>query len=76
MNPMTDLWAVFGRDQGQIVERAYRYDPDRDRIVRRILDRSSGRARYESAPCPEGVEWTGSEGVAPFNADTLEWGEE
>lgn len=71
MNCMTDIWSVFGADQGQIVERAYRYDPDTDRIVERIHDGSDNSTQYRAAACPDDVEWNGSEGVAPWGR--LDW---
>ena len=66
MNAMTDRWTVFGCDQGQAVEVAYRYDDATDSILRRTTDRSDGRVDYDSAPCPDDMEWNGSEGVAPW----------
>jgi hypothetical protein len=73
MNVMTDIWTVFGRDRGQIVEVAYKYDQATDRIVRRRYDASDATTEYQSAPCPADVEWTGAEGVAPFNTAALDW---
>jgi hypothetical protein len=72
MNPMTDTWTTFGRDQGQIVERSYRYDPASDRIVCRTLDRSDNSTTYEAMPFPDGAEWNGSEGVSPWSASNWE----
>ncbi len=73
MNCMTDTWAVFGRDQGQAVEVAYRYDYDTDCIIRRTHDRSDNTIRYSAARYYEGPEWNGSEGTAPFDEEALEW---
>ena len=71
MNCMTDTWSVFGRYQGQLVERAYRYDADTGRVIRRTHDRSDNIMRYDGAPCPEDLEWNGSEGAVDFSG--LDW---
>lgn len=73
MNPMTDIWTIFGRDQGQTVERAYRYHPGSDRIIRREVDRSDMRVAYSAAACPDDIEWSGSEGVPPWYPRELDW---
>ena len=49
MNCMTDVWSVFGRDLGQIVEEAYRYHEPTDRVICRTTDRSDGMIRYDAA---------------------------
>ncbi len=72
MNLMTDMWSTFGADQGQIVEVSYRYHCDSERIICREHDRSDGRTTYAAAPCPDDVEWNGSEAVAPWYG-TLDW---
>lgn len=72
MNCMTDVWSVFGRDNGQIVERAYRYHETSDTIVRRTRDRSEGSVEYHRAPCPEELEWNGSE-AAVGGVVALDW---
>ena len=69
-NVMTDTWTVFGRDQGQSVERAYRFDYGD--IIRRTTDRADGRVTYDTTRCPDDVEWNGSEGVAPWT-EPLDW---
>lgn len=74
MNIMIDGWTVFGRDRGQVVERAYRYDPGADRIICRVTDHADGRVTYYAAagPFADDFGWTGSEGAAPF--DDMTWG--
>jgi len=73
MNPMTDLWTVFGRDQGQIVERAYRYDTTHDRILRMMYDRSDESTVYDVSPCPPDVTWSGSEMEPPWSPADMDW---
>jgi hypothetical protein len=73
MNIMTDIWTTFGRDQGQIRERSYRYDMEADAIVRRTRDRGDMTVAYDAAPCPDSIEWAGAEGVAPWDDDDLSW---
>jgi len=71
MNAMTDLWTIFGRDQGQIVEYAYRYADGSDSIICRCHDRSDDTTEYSAAACPDDVDWTGAEGEAPWGH--LDW---
>lgn len=75
MNPMTDLWCVFGRDLGQMVEYAYLYDAATDEIIARRVDRSDNSVTYERAPCPPEITWNGSEGCAPWEESgvRLDW---
>jgi hypothetical protein len=75
MNIMTDIWTTFGRDQGQMVERSYRYDMEADAIVKRTRDRSYMLVVYEAAPCPDHIEiaWSGAEGGAPWDDGELDW---
>jgi hypothetical protein len=76
MSIMTDIWTVFGVDQGQAVRYAYRYDADGDRVVCRRID-ADGAASYAAAACPADLEWVGYEGdheargleYAPIPAD-------
>jgi hypothetical protein len=90
MNPMTDTWTTFGRDQGQIVERAYRYDYATDRVIRRTFDRSDNSTTYDAATGPRNVEpislsddaseayfgwWNCSEGVWNGSEGVLPWSE-
>ena len=72
MNVMTDIWTVFGADQGQADEIAYRYDLAGDRIIRRFYDRSDMTVDYDAADCPADVEWAGAEGTWPWS-EPLEW---
>lgn len=64
MNVMFDAWTVFGRDQGQMVQVAYRCTENH--IIRRMIDRCDRTVRFDSAVMPDGVEWNGSEGNTPF----------
>ena len=73
MNIMTDVWSVFGRDQGQIVTRAYRYDADSERIIRRTVDGHDGQTEFAASECQDDVEWNGSEGTAPWRAEDMDW---
>ena len=73
MNAMTDRWTVFERDAGQGVTRAYKYDERRDEIMEMVSCHASMTVYHRRAPCPEEVEWNGSEGVAPFDRDSLTW---
>ena len=71
MNCMTDVWSVFGRDLGQIVEEAYRYHEPTNRVICRTTDRSDGRVHYDAATCPDDLDWNGSE--ASVDMSGLEW---
>ena len=68
-NPLTDNWTVFGRDQGQAVTVAYRYDAEADRIIRRVTQ-GKAEAWYDSTPCPTDVEWCGAEADLPSKIDS------
>ena len=49
-----DVWELPPDCAGQIIERAYRYDPNADRIIERVYDRAGeGGYTYRSCPCPE-----------------------
>jgi len=75
MNVMTDIWTIFGRDHGQIVEIAYRYSPNRDAVLRRSFDTADRCSTYAISPCPEHVEWAGAEGQKPWQPDEMTWTE-
>ena len=65
MNVMTDMWTEFGRDRGQNISISYRYSFDADTVLRRRKG-ADGETTYAMSPCPENVEWNGSEGIPPW----------
>ena len=73
MNIMNDLLITFEKDRGQNVAVSYRHCCEQNIIVRHTWDQSSDENTYEYTPCPDDVEWNGSEGIAPFDPDEMIW---